>query len=188
MPTVPVTYYDETGPANTDETLSLAKRRAEELGIDTILVASTKGATGVRAAETLQGKRVIVVSHATGFEAPNTQQLTDENMARILDLGATVHTSTHALGGIGRAIQLKFNTVQPDTIVAQSLRMLSEGVKVACEMAAMTADAGLVRTGREVIAIAGTGEGCDTAIVIQPANVQSFFDLKIKEIICKPRL
>jgi len=34
----------------------------------------------------------------------------------------------------------------------------------------------------------GTGRGVDTAVVLQPAHAQDFFALRIKEIICKPRL
>ena len=52
----------------------------------------------------------------------------------------------------------------------------------------MAADAGLISTKENVIAMGGTGRGVDTALVIKPANVQSFFDLKVKEIICKPSL
>ncbi|MFH1928052.1 MAG: hypothetical protein ABIK79_07760 [Chloroflexota bacterium] len=55
-------------------------------------------------------------------------------------------------------------------------------------MAPMAADAGLIRTDEEVIAIAGTGRGADTAVVLQPAHAQDFFNLRVKEIICKPRL
>jgi hypothetical protein len=59
-------------------------------------------------------------------------------------------------------------------------------MKVACEVAVMAADAGLVRTDEDVIAIAGTGRGADTALVLRPVNSQDFFDLKVKEILCKP--
>jgi hypothetical protein len=51
----------------------------------------------------------------------------------------------------------------------------------------MAADAGLIPVDRDVIAIAGTGRGADTALRIQPANTGKFFDLKIKEAIAKPR-
>ncbi len=46
------------------------------------------------------------------------------------------------------------------------------------------ADAGFVRTDESVIAIAGTGSagrGADTAIVVQPANVHNFFEMRIRE-------
>jgi hypothetical protein len=57
---------------------------------------------------------------------------------------------------------------------------------VAVEIALMAADAGLVRTDQDVIAVAGTAEGCDTALLVQPTNSYRFFDLKIREVICKP--
>ena len=50
------------------------------------------------------------------------------------------------------------------------------------------ADAGLVRTDEEVISIGGTNTGADTAVVLRPVNVHDFFNLRIKEILCKPRL
>ena len=51
----------------------------------------------------------------------------------------------------------------------------------------MAADAGLIPVDREVIAIAGTDEGADTAIVVQPTYPRKFHELEIKEIIAKPR-
>ena len=71
-------------------------------------------------------------------------------------------------------------------VIANVLRTFGEGMKVACEITLMAADSGLVRTDEEVIAIAGTDLGADTAIVLKPVNTQNFFDLKIKEILCKP--
>jgi len=58
---------------------------------------------------------------------------------------------------------------------------------VAVEIAVMAADAGLIPTGREVIAIGGSGSGADTAIVLQAAHMNNYFDLEIREIIAKPR-
>ena len=50
----------------------------------------------------------------------------------------------------------------------------------------MAADAGLVETGKPVIAIAGTHRGADSAVVIVPENSDNFFDLILPEIICIP--
>ena len=183
-----VTYFDQAGATNTDETLRIAGHRAEQLGIDTFVVASSTGGTGVKAVGAFKGKKVVVVSSCTGFEAPDAQRLTAENRKRIEESGGVVHTATHGLGGIGRAVRRKFDSYQPDEIMASTLRLLGEGMKVTCEISAMAADAGLVRTDQEVIAIGGSSGGVDTAIVVQPANVHSFFDIKVKEILCKPRL
>ena len=60
-------------------------------------------------------------------------------------------------------------------------------MKVACEITLMAADAGLVRTDEDAIAMAGTGKGLDTALVLRPVNSQDFFNLKVREILCKPR-
>jgi len=50
----------------------------------------------------------------------------------------------------------------------------------------MAADAGLVAGGEKVMAIAGTGRGSDTALVMQAASTQHPRRLKVYEILCKP--
>jgi hypothetical protein len=78
-------------------------------------------------------------------------------------------------------------TYQLDEVVAFVLRNFGEGIKVGCEITLMATDAGLVPAGEEIIAIGGTGRGADTAAVILSANAQDFFDLRVLEIVCKPR-
>jgi len=181
-------YFDRPGPENTEATFSLARKRADELGIRSILVASTTGQTGVRAARFFSGYDLTVVTHVTGFKAPDTQELKEENRRQILEAGAKILTATHAFGGVGRAVRHRLNTYQVDEIIAHTLRIFCEGVKVAVEIALMAADAGLVRTESEVISIGGTARGADTALVLKPANTHNFFSLRVKEVICKPRL
>ena len=41
---------------------------------------------------------------------------------------------------------------------------------------------------QEVIAIAGTDEGADTAIVCWPAYPRTFHKLEIREVLAKPRV
>ena len=183
-----ITYFGNTGRENTAETLRLAKERADELSIKTILIASTRGEMGVKATELFRGNKVIVISHSHGFAASNKQEMSIENMSIIEANGGVILTTTHAFAGVPRAIRRKFNTYQTSEIIAYTLRIFGEGMKVTCEIVMMAADAGLLKTSEDVIAIAGTGLGADTAAVIKPANTQDFFDLRIKEIICKPRL
>ena len=70
-------------------------------------------------------------------------------------------------------------------MIADTLRLMGQGVKVAVEIAVMAADAGVL-SGQDIIAIGGTAKGADAAVVIKPAHMNNFFDLKIREIICKP--
>jgi hypothetical protein len=181
-----IVYFNEPGPHNTDETLRLAKERADELGIKTIVVASSTGETGVKASEIFKGYNLIVVSHVAWFKGPNVEEFSSENREKILRNGGKIVTATHAFGGIGRAIRRKFNTMQIDEVIANVLRLFGQGMKVACEIACMAVDSGYVKPGEEIISIAGTGRGADTAIVIKAANTHDFFETKILEIICKP--
>lgn len=181
-------YFLEPGSKNTKKTLEVAKRRAEELGIKTIVVASTSGETGLRAVKAFTNYKVVVVTHTTGFRAPDVQELTPQNKAKILKEGGLILTAAHAFGGVGRAVRRKLNTTQVDEIIAHALRVFGQGTKVACEITLMAADAGLIRTDEEVISIGGTARGADTALVVKPANTHDFFELRIKEVLCKPRL
>jgi hypothetical protein len=184
--TAPCTYFARGGPQNTERTLELVRIRAQELGIRQILVASTRGITGVQALQTLRGLDVVVVTHSTGFREPDLQELTVENRAAIEAAGGTILTAQHAFGGVGRAVRKKLGTYQVDEIMAHTLRTFCQGIKVVAELALMAADAGLVRTDEPVISVAGSGRGADTAVVLKPANAQTFFDLRFLEIVCMP--
>ena len=110
----------------------------------------------------------------------------DENKEKIRNRGGQILTSTHIFGGIGRAVRKRFNTYQVDEIIAATLKTFGQGTKVAVEIVLAAADAGLISTKEDVISIGGSGRGADTALVISPTNVIDFFDIKIREIICKP--
>jgi hypothetical protein len=185
---VPCFYHRDPGKENTERTLEIAARRAKELGIKTILVASTSGETGLLAAQRISTARVVVISHSTGFIKPDYQQLQPELKEQIEKEGAKVLTCQHALGGVGRAVRKKLDTYELEEIIAYTLRIFGEGTKVAVEIALMAADAGLVSTMEPCISVGGTAHGADTAILLRPAHAQNFFDLKILEILAKPRL
>jgi hypothetical protein len=166
----------------------LARRRADELGIKTIIVASSSGATGIQACHLFQGKRVVVVSSFTGFHKRGEQRLSEGTREAIEELGGVVVTASHVFTGVSRAFFLKFGTAGVDEVVRGTLYSFGQGMKVVCEIALMAADAGTVSVDEDVISIGGTGGGADTAVVLRPTNMRDLFDLKVKEILCKPRL
>ena len=181
-------YFENTGVENTETTLRIVRQRAEELGIRNIVLASTKGNSAVKAMDILEGLRVIVVTHVTGFREPNIQQFTEENRKVVESKGGIILTAAHAFAGLSRAMRSKHNMYLLGDIVADTLRIFGQGTKVACEIAMMAADAGLVRTDEDVISVAGTNGGADTALVLTPVNTHNFFDLTVREILGKPRL
>jgi hypothetical protein len=185
---IPTVYFEKPGKENTDRTLAVAQERADQLGLGTVLVASTTGATGAKAVEVFQGQQVVVVSHSTGFREPNVQELMPEYRATIEAGGGKILTCQHAFGGVNRAVRKKMGTYLTDEIIAYTLRTFGQGTKVCLEIALMAADAGLVPVGEPCLAVGGTGRGADTALVLIPANAQTFFDLEVMEILAKPRL
>lgn len=181
-------YFEEPGKINTERTLQVALKRAQELNIKQIVVASTGGYTAFEAMKVFKDYNPIIVTHSTGFNNPNEQEMPEKTKKALENSGAIVLTSLHSFGGLGRAVRKQFETYQLDDIVANTLRVLGEGMKVGCEITLMAADAGLIETEKETVSISGTSRGADTALVLKPVNTQRFFDLKVKEILCKPRL
>jgi hypothetical protein len=180
--------FEKPGPQNTRRTLEIAAKRADELGIRHIVVATTSGKTGLLAAQVFKGKNLVIVTHSTGFSAPDVQELNPAVRRKMEATGAKVLTCQHAFGGVGRAVRKKLATYELDEIIAFTLRTFGQGTKVAIEISLMAADAGLIPTEELCIAIGGTNGGADAALLLCPANAQTFFDLRIIEVLAKPRL
>jgi len=180
-------YFQTPGKHNTEALLKLVKAYAKTKGIKDIVVASTTGGTGVKASRLFKGFNVVVVTHFVGMKEPGVSELKEQNRKRILKNGAKIQTATHALSSAERAIRGKFGTIMPLEIIANTLRLFGEGTKVCVEITLMAADAGLIPVDKDVIAIAGSGRGGDTALLIKPANASRFFDLRVREVIAKPR-
>lgn len=187
MPRKSILYFDKPGEANTEETLQIAKERATELGIRDIIVASTRGRTGVKTVEMFQGYNVVVVPTVTGLGESGVQGLSAEMAEKIKATGGKIQIAAHAFSGVSSAILRTFDMACPPTLIAQTLRLFGQGMKVCVEIAAMAADAGLIPVNQDVVAIAGTRGGADTAIVIKPASSRNLFDMVVREIIAKPQ-
>lgn len=179
-------YFTEAGGQNTDAVLEVAREYVEKEGIDSIVVASTTGQTGAKAARILRGHNVVVVTHCFGFKEPGKNEFQQEHKKEILARGAKIFTGVHALSSAERAVRKNFGTIQPLELMANVLRRMGEGTKVCVEITLMAADAGLIPADKDVVAIAGTDTGADTALRLRPANAARFFDLKIREVIAKP--
>lgn len=184
-----ILYFSEPGEINTSATLKEAKLRADELGLKNIVVASTKGNTALKALDVFKGYNVVVVTHSTGLKKPGFQELNSEIAEEIKLKGGKILTGMHPFHNVSGAIQRKFQTVYPSGIIAQTLRLFGQGMKVSVEIVLAAADAGLIPADEDVVSIAGTGGaggGADTAIIVKPANTHTLFELVIKEIIVKP--
>jgi len=179
-----VVYFEEGGPEHTDETLDLAFKAAEELGIGKVVVASTSGETGVKAAEKFRGTgvKVIVVGHQTGYPVPGVNQFKQENREKMEALGAEVVLSSDVLTNSIR--QRRRLGHSPLSLITQTLIMMR--VKVNVEIVLKAADAGLLAPGERVISVAGSHRGADTAVVFEAQDSANILDVKPREIIAIP--
>ncbi len=182
-----VHYWKGPGRKNTVQTIELALKRAKQLKIKNIVVASCSGYTTKKLLEKAKGMRIVSVSHQAGFYKPGKKEMTERTEEFLRKKGVFIFTGTHFFGGVGRAVRKQFGGLEVDELVANTLRIFGQGVKVAVEIAIMALDAGLIPYNKEIVSIGGTGEGADTAIVCVPRHGKDFFDFQVKEIICKPR-
>lgn len=179
-------YFEEPGKKNTENTLKIAKKRAKELGIDTIIISSSGGYTAKLALQKFKEKhQLIVVGFRDRF--PNNLKKKLESKGH-----KVLFTNDYKFDHPSEAWEL--------------LRRFGEGMKVAVQEVLMATEVGLVNEGVEVIALGGTGTidfpeggGCDLAIVMETVKGENFFKItlptyekkmkgrKIKEILCRPR-
>ncbi|MBC7335392.1 MAG: hypothetical protein H5U01_03840, partial [Clostridia bacterium] len=165
-------YWDKAGPENTERTVELAVRRAKELRLEHLVVASNTGRTAGYCLD--KGLQVVCVTHHVGFARPGEDEMAPETRSRLAAAGVKVLTATHLMAGLDRALRLKFGGLYPGEIIAASLRLLGQGVKVCVEISCMALDAGLIPYGKDVVAVAGTNGGADTAVVILPSHSNTF--------------
>lgn len=176
-----------TDHLESEQVIQIAHTFCKDRKVLDVMVASTKGTTGLAVAKafTETDVNVIVVAHSVGFRSANTNEFPPEILREIEALGGTVLFSTMPFHGINDAVRLKMGS-SLITLIADTLRMLGQGTKVCVEIVAMACDAGVVQSDQPVLAIAGTGRGADTVLLIRSANSRRFFDLKILEVIAKP--
>jgi len=180
-------YFESPGEQNTDATLRAAKDEALKRGIKYVVVASTWGGTAKIASEVFAGADInlIIVTHNTGFKEPGKQEF-DLNLKKELEAkGVKVHIGTMVLRNLGRSIKNVLGYCQEE-LVNTALRMFGQGTKVCVEIAASACDAGLVPP-EDIITVAGTGKGADTAILIKAEPSCNFFEMKVKEYLAKPK-
>ncbi len=180
-------YFEKAGKQNTDKVLEVVFKASQERGLKHLVVASTFGDTGLKAAKLFkdQGVNLVVVTHNVGFREPGSLEMTPEMRREIESYGAKVYTGTMVLRNIGTAIRELQHYCQQD-LIANTLRLFGQGIKVCVEISMMACDAGLVPP-EDVIAVAGTARGADTAAIIKAMPSNKLFDLKVREILAKPR-
>jgi len=177
-----ITYFEETGPANTAAVLEIIKRRARETGVKHVVIASTTGATARAAAAAFADTevRLVIVPHQWRWRE---ERQFDRSLIPDLErAGHRVYWSTMLF----HTEELYGNSA--GTALANILRTFGQGMKVCLEILLMAANGGQVDIGEQVIVAAGSGKGADTAILATAATSNRLKEVRIHEILCKPHL
>jgi hypothetical protein len=176
-----IVYFEDVRAENTDAVFELVQERLNAGGINKVVIASTMGATARKAMDFFQesGVKLVVVPHQFDF-IREVNPFPQELVKTLRESGHEVHFGTMLFH-----TENLYESNTP-TLMANLLRCFSQGIKVCFEMVLMTTDAGLLTKGEKVIAIAGTGRGSDTALVMQASSSRNLKKLRINEILCKP--
>jgi len=164
-----ITYFDAPGEDNTADVLDRAKKRASELGITHILIPSVRGASAEKALDFFATDNFILF-----FVGTDPTRFSPETKKRIEDAGFT------------HVFYKEVDYHYPDE-VKNAFRRFGQGTKVAVELTLIAAQLEIVEPGTEVVALGGSSKGLDTALVTKAATSDEFYELEIREILCKPR-
>lgn len=186
-----MTIFETVGKQNTEATAAIAVAKAKELNCPIVLSSSTGYSAEIvlEQAEKLNYTgNIVVVRTAPSAALKGVNKMSPEAKQSLIDHGCTVVTATHALSAGERSLSSKSQGVYPLEIMAHTLRMFGQGMKVCVECATMAMDADAIPFETSVVALGGTGTGVDTAVVMTPSYSSSILETKIHEILCKPAL
>ena len=186
-----VHYFEGAGYENTHDVLDIVYNRMKEGDIKNVVVASSRGETGLKFARRMAREtNLVVVSSHPGSSAPGIWNFNLEILRELESVGCKVVKQSHILSGLERSISNKFSGASHTEVLAEALKSLfGVGMKVAIECTIMAADSGAIPI-EKTIAVGGTsskaGAGADCAIVVWPSHFNNFFDFRVLEILAKP--
>lgn len=175
-----ITYFETPGEENTSAVLRVVDEAVKETGTTKIIIASTYGATASAFMDWFHGRNVklIIVPHQFGFREKRNFSVSVES--RAIEEGHIVYWGTMLFH------TEKLYGSETPRLIADFLRCFCQGIKVCVEILLMAGNAGLVDVGEEVIVIAGSHKGADTALIMNGATSMHFQKMHISRILCKP--
>ena len=182
-----ITYFKEPGKVNTDKCLELAVEYAKSNNIKTIVLSTSTGETALKLRQLDSGLEIIAVTYSEAVDYKEKLELFSKNKAKVEEAGIKIVKATHAFSGIDKCIFKKFGGTSTHVIVSETLKLISEGTKVAVECALMAADSGVVKK-EQILALGGTSKGVDTCLLVEPSTTSKLFEFGILEIICMPKV
>lgn len=211
--------FERPGPVNTDEIIQIARLAASQCRH--MVVASVTGDSAVKLKGALGDRDVVCVTCPRGMswetgkmtEGPFASipelkrirnewlkqgltrvpmEITRENRERLDKLKVKIVQGTIPLFGPTFSMRLHLQKTTDLDLMAKTLELISTGTLVCLEAVLMSVDAGALPEGEEVIALAGTERGLDTAWVLRACASHNLFHpakgMRFIELLAKPGL
>jgi uncharacterized protein len=181
--------FDKPGDQNTDVCIDTVKHYIKEHGMTYVVVASTTGRTALSFCTSLKetSAKLVIVTHSVGFKEPGKDEFDQDTRKYLVQEGVPLYTGTILTHSLEKSLMDDFHGIYPGYIIANTLRRFGEGTKVAVEIVMEASDAGLVSEDAEILAVAGTGHGADTVLLIKAKPSKRFLNLEVLEILARPR-
>jgi len=161
-------YFEKPGKHNTDTLVKIVANYVEKNNISCVVVASTSGFTAKKMIEKIKGKdvKIIVVGERRESFEKQIEKEVKKRGGEVIYAGE---------------VKYKF----PSSAIGAFYRF-SQGMKVCVEIVMIACNAGVLKEGEEVIAVAGTSYGADTAVLMESRGSEEIWKIKIQKIIAKP--
>ncbi|MFA6240372.1 MAG: hypothetical protein WC655_05565 [Candidatus Hydrogenedentales bacterium] len=209
--------FERPGPVNTDEVISIVEAASSTYRY--VVAASITGDSAIRLKERVSDREIVCVTCPQGMnwevekmgEGPFAaipeldfmraewarqgltrvpMGVTPENRQQLDRLGVTIVQGTIPLFGPTFSMRLHLHKTTDLDVMAKTLELISTGTLVCLECVLMAVDAGIVPEGEQVIAVAGTERGLDTAWVIRASASHNLFHpakgTRFVELLAKP--
>ena len=196
-----VLYFERPGKANTEETIR-AVRAYVTAGheVEALVIASITGETAAKAKHALRdlAAPVVCVTGPPSWQVSPDRQfplIPPERRQALVAAGVTVVDCVPStLSDTIEFSYARYGFRSPTWLVVETLLAVGGyGLKTAVECAVMATDGGFVAPFREVVAVAGTDKGADTAVVMRSTFSSAIFSsdpqkrLVLHEILAMPR-
>jgi hypothetical protein len=193
-------YFDEPGPQNTEDVIETVAKRIKATGIGCVVVASHSGATALKFSEKLRNNKLkakvlcVTSGPARKRKGKDWPSINQEMRKKLIDSDVIIVERAMNVFEEPFVEDSRWPSLTPGHIIREVFYALGQGFKVAVEVALMAVVSGYLEPMQEVIAVGGTGKGCDTAIIMKTIFPQTFFSndpngrLEIREVIAMPRV
>ncbi|MEM3501324.1 MAG: hypothetical protein QXI59_03190 [Candidatus Bathyarchaeia archaeon] len=191
-----VLYFERAGSSNTVSVIEAVEERLSLRDTRLVIVPMTTGRTAQLFSERLKEKaEVIPISEDDAISACKRIAQSDKGLLGSIVRSRLEEASESAYRRVRREIfDMTFLPFCGEvwTAVKETLYSFGQGMKVAIEISVAAVETGKVKPYTKVIAVGGTGEGVDTAIVSRTSTQREAFSespekrLIVQEIIAMP--